>query len=501
MRRSIAHAARVLMTVVAMMAGPSCGASATVALVSSSLDDQPDAVSPTAAITIVLSAPVDAASVDDTSVLVVRGVADSGLVDRADKPPLDPAEIARLAAGALAVDGATITFTPTAPLEGTTLYTLVVSGRVTAGGVALPRPALRAFTTAPSSEGAAVFSLVDPLDGARLVIRNLRQVDVLASRSVSGVLDGDLILRGPLGDAPAHAVARDCEGCWSLVLDGLLEPGGRYALIAGPGIVDDSGAPPFAIATPPSFSVGDARRTHPPLLSAIDVLPSSGCLVARFETDVAAVASLCLDDDCVSERARLSHHELARPLAAGGAAQYTLGALDESTQPAAITPRAPVPASSPRQLTLTEVLTRPRGDSPAQQFVEVWNRGPAVESLGGLHLLDDSGADDELPEATLAPGGYALIVGSDWQPDDGFDPAPAPGTVIVTIARSHLGVRGLHVNGAELALDEADGRPVSRSSTMGLRPARGQSVRRVERCDVSGAWALSSDATSSPGAP
>ncbi len=459
------------------------------ALVSTSLDGASDRVSPSAPIDLIFSQPLDDGAGD--AIAVVAGLADG---------PPDPDEPRRVP-GRVTVDGAAARWQPLRPLAPDALHTLVVAGDLTAGGVRLGRPSTRAFTTGPSTAGAPWWSLADPPAGSAAVVRNLRAVHVVFSRRVDGVDAGTLILVGGDGAPVAATVAEEaCAGCFRIDLGATLAPRTFYQVVARAPIVDDDGEPPFDLAAPPGFTTGDAARAEPPGFYDLALAASSGCLVARFRTDVPAAATLCVDADCVAESDRRALHELARPLAAGGGAGVTLAARDESTAPAGALGPLDAPPSSPRTLTITEVLTHPRGARLAQQFVEVRNRGGAPVALDGLLLADELGAS-AVPAATLPPGGYALIVPQGFVADDGLDAPPAGGTPILRVAASHLGGNGLRESGEAIALTEPDGRAVSRFSTYGLALAAGQSATRAAACDVAGAYRATDGGGATPGGP
>ena len=136
-------------------------------------------------------------------------------------------------------------------------------------------------------------------------------------------------------------------------------------------------------------------------------------------------------------------------------------------------------------------------------FFEEWT-GPVVSTEAVLteatHLL--ASVDRGMTAALdfFLEGG-AVIVPSSYRVDDGVDPAPAAAAVMVRVAAARLCGGGLHVDGAAVTLEEADGRPVSRFSTYDLDLARGQSARRVADCDVRAAFAATPGETSTPGAP
>lgn len=123
---------------------------------------------------------------------------------------------------------------------------------------------------------------------------------------------------------------------------------------------------------------------------------------------------------------------------------------------------------------INEVLARPLGTRPRQEWVEIVNDGPASAELDGYALADDHG-DTTLPPATLAPGAYALLVDDAFVEQDGVDPDPAPGTLLVRVP--HLGKHGLSKSGEALVLRDGAGHVVS-SFPATPKPKAGRSVAR-----------------------
>jgi hypothetical protein len=329
-------------------------------------------------------------------------------------------------------------------------------------------------------------------------VRFSRTVRFVDERSLQLVDDAGAV-------TPAAVTPGDEPASYRLLLAGPLGPLRRYHVEPGALIRDSDGEPPFHLDPPPAFTTGTELRTAPIAIDRIALVPSSGCLVARFATSLPALATLCLDGDCPDgdnsdEPAPAPLHELLHPLAPGRIAQVTLRARDESTAPEARAGPSPSPRSSPRPLVITEVLSHPLGPRLAQQFVEIENRGAAPVALAGLQLHDDAGFD-ELPEATLAPGALALIVPDDFTVDDGVDRAPAPGTLIVRIGDGRLGANGIRESGEAIALTEDDGRPVSLFSTVGLKLAKGQSAHRTGPCDVAASYEPTPGGGATPGVP
>jgi hypothetical protein len=124
---------------------------------------------------------------------------------------------------------------------------------------------------------------------------------------------------------------------------------------------------------------------------------------------------------------------------------------------------------------ITEVLANPLGPEPAQEWVELYNDGTVATQLGGW-LLRDVGGEAQLPDAVLAPGAFALIVGDDYDPSGKHDPAPAAHTLLLRVPR--VGKNGLSNAGEALELVDTHDDKVS-AFTGGIEPKAGRSVIRI----------------------
>jgi hypothetical protein len=131
-------------------------------------------------------------------------------------------------------------------------------------------------------------------------------------------------------------------------------------------------------------------------------------------------------------------------------------------------------ASMPH-LILNEILANPLGPEPRQEWVEILNDGAMPAELAG-HALIDVGGETILPAATLLPGAFALIVNQAFVDDDGVDPAPEPGSLVVRVPK--LGHNGLSNGGEPLALQDPDGVVISRSP-VGPKTKAGISLSRL----------------------
>jgi hypothetical protein len=186
-----------------------------------------------------------------------------------------------------------------------------------------------------------------------------------------------------------------------------------------------------------------------------------------------------------------------RPLPADG--RFRLATLDRSgrvaTTEVTITPAEPRP-----HVVLNEVLANPAGAEPAQEWVELYNDGSGPVALGGFALEDAGGGRSVLADAVLDPGAFALVVSDAYAGDDGVDPPPAPGTLLVRVAA--LGRAGLSNEGEKLTLRDASGAVVS--TFPAVKTKNGVSIARIapDAPDTEAAsFVASPNGTSTPGAP
>jgi hypothetical protein len=110
--------------------------------------------------------------------------------------------------------------------------------------------------------------------------------------------------------------------------------------------------------------------------------------------------------------------------------------------------------------------------------------------LDGLSIADSHGAD-LLPAAILAPGEYALVVTSAYDPADGPDVPPRAGTQPLRVD-TRLGADGLSNSGevTRLLLDDAVISTYGGWVDVSAAAWSGRSVHRLveSACDRASAW-------------
>ena len=178
----------------------------------------------------------------------------------------------------------------------------------------------------------------------------------------------------------------------------------------------------------------------PPVLGDVTVSAAGPCLDVSFTTDEPSSGTVVIQAGGVEvdtpAGAGQTSFDVGIPL--GGLPPVDAGDGDgERRRPARETRAASAPFAFTTPVALppiaiTEVLANPAGPEPQQEYVELRNLGDADVSLAGLRLEDSKGGDD-LPAETLAAGGYALVVTATYDPDEGSDPAPRAGTLLVRV--------------------------------------------------------------------
>jgi hypothetical protein len=442
-------------------------------------------------------------------------------------PPLSASRAAQCARLALRLEpgGRELVATPLFALAPHRLHVLVVGPglRDLAGNrLRAPRDARVALhevvATAGPEQGPPQLLLRSPRDGATGLPTNLDRVVVSSTRPLDGASSLSLWLRLPSGQRAASVLLGDsplCAGraartCFALRLAAPLPPLARVELRAGDELRDDAGraAEPAGDAWP-AFATGPVPDHDPPAAEQLVVRVADGCVVVRLRTREAS--DLRLEPGWTAARAisvGAELHELAlaapQPL---DARELALGLSDLAGNRAAIPPHQIDAAPPEQRVAISEVLANPAGPEPAQEFVELVNLAPHAVDLAGWSLDqgDDGIAANLLPAASLAPGQYAVVVGSKYSLAAIADPAPAPGALVVRV-KGTLGGGGLLNSGAPIVLRDASGWLVS--SYGGHHPTSGSggSGRSVERteataCDVRASWRPSEQGASTPGLP
>jgi hypothetical protein len=158
-----------------------------------------------------------------------------------------------------------------------------------------------------------------------------------------------------------------------------------------------------------------------------------------------------------------------------------------------------LPPPAPRPV-INEVLSNPLGAEPAEEWIEIVNAGDADAVLTN-YVLSDGGGSVTLPNLTIAPGAFALLVREDFVGGISGDIAPESHVAIVRLPQ--LGKSGLSNSGEALTLTDVDGKLVSSFPARAAERA-GVSVARRDPTtldDDSSGFLAHAPPGASPGAP
>ena len=354
--------------------------------------------------------------------------------------------------------------------------------------------------------------LVEPPPGSVDLPTNLAAVVVRFSEEVQTVGENlPFVLRSASGNTMAMALgtAVPCAGrCYQLVPAGSLDPSSLYTLEALPNALEFLDGKPAPGGSAGTFTTGAQSDPFAPRIEAFTVEVNAGCLSMHAASDepVRAEFILTAGDGRASFStdtfaSTLDSSERLPDLPSGTRGLAVVHVSDRAGNSAESNPVAiDLPPRLPR-LVITEVLANPAGSENTQEFVEIYNAGSDSESLGGLVLADKAGSD-ALPEGTLPPGAFAVIVAETYDPADGKDPAPRNGTLILRVP-GRLAGDGLSNAGEAVRLLSGDGYVVSQYGgwiDTSATAWSGKSVKRTtpQSCDAHDAWG-SSPTSPTPG--
>ena len=418
---------------------------------------------------------------DPSLVLLVSGAADADLVADLDATPLRVSTLDR----AIEIDArlahATLTITPTEPLvRGATVTLAIPRWLADASGHRLDAASTETLTISSRLDAGARATDAWPPDGAfdvapALALAAIRfdgSVEDSAHAIVLSETDGGFVSATPTL-APCSTIGWLDGVCVELLPVTPLRPSTPYTLAVAPSARDARGA------TMPAFeshfttaASAPAPLAWSPISCTIGETPSSeGCARTDDEsvsfrgqlsaavrlswTTGAAAGSLVAGRGALA--LRVDGLSANTPTSLGLDAADYAGAHTLLTLP--LTTTEPLPT-----LSITEVRADPFGLEPRQEYVEIENYGSASVLLTGMRLADSTTAlGDVLPSASIPAGAHALIVSSDFNPDDtasGGDVAVPAGTLLVRVDAS-LGSGGLSNSGEPVFLRDSMDRWIS----------------------------------------
>lgn len=338
-----------------------------------------------------------------------------------------------------------------------------------------------------------------PTNLARLVVQFAEPVAVAVRAETVGA-DAPFVLQGG-GDARPLALgpAVPCDtACYEITIPGALAPSTAYSVLLASAALSFLDGKPVPAANLGNFTTTDEPDTFAPRIVAFSAQIAEGCVAAHLVADEPVRVVLtagAADRQLVLPRlgfARtLDHSARLDGLVGPGQASVVATAYDLAGNTALSAPVAlDMPPALP-PLVVTELMPNPAGSENTQEWVEIYNAGSQPVELGGLTLADKTGRD-ALPPATLAAGGFALVVPEKYDPAAVADVPPKDSAVLVRVS-GRLGSDGLSNAGEPVRLLDAGGHVISQYGGWVDTSASawsGKSVKRAsyDACDSPDAW-------------
>jgi hypothetical protein len=344
--------------------------------------------------------------------------------------------------------------------------------------------------------------LVEPPPGSTGIATNLGALTVRFTEPVQAAGAGPpFLLRAPDGGELALALggAVPCsQTCYQIGLDVELRPTTAYALESVVGALQFLDGKPVPAGPAGGFTTADTADRFAPRIEAFTATASAGCLSVHLVADEAVRVELTLTAGptaiVLPTGDFLSTLDLVQRLPdpiTGPSVEVVAQVFDRpgnATRSAAVGLGGLPPLP---HLTITEVLANPAGSETTQEFVELYNAGRDPVALGGLLIADKSGSD-ALPEASLAVGAFAVVVGENYNVAEGGDVPPIEGATVVRVP-GRIGSDGLTNTGETVRLLTAAGDVISEYGGWVDTSASAWSGKSVKRsspdaCDTEAAW-------------
>ncbi|HEY0134318.1 MAG TPA: hypothetical protein VGB85_09570 [Nannocystis sp.] len=426
--------------------------------------------------------------------------------------------------------GTRVTITPRRALQAYARHSLLVFARDLSGAPLVDDDGVasvwrRDLVTAGAGSGGPEALLVTPPSGSGEVPPNLAHVATQFARPVEPDPQATLALEAEDGSRVMLVDPTPCAGwvpglCLRWTAASPVLPDMAYRP-AGGTLRDVLGLAAVSPAESTWFVTASAPDLDPPQLADATLITRGPCTYAHLTASEPLQLRLTIgegSDEAVAGPGSVALALRSRQASATLRAEDLAGNASERLLQQAVPGDSLVEIPA---LGLAEILANPRGPEPAQEFVEIVDLrgdGPALTHTD-LFLADLSAADvatalaasdrpgDALPPFTTRPGERALIVAAAYDPGEGSDVAPIPGTALIRVDAS-LGAGGLKNAGEPVTLYHAPALGpaviVASHGNYIATEAPGHAGRSVvadpRACDLARAWASHPDGAASPGA-
>lgn len=452
---------------------------------------------------------------------------------RCMRDPLSAAMVKQLTTepimGAVAVDVAVargrVTVRPQRALQARARHSFLLFARDRSGAPLVDELGAatvwrRDLVTADEGSGGPEARLAVPPPDAEGVPPNLARVSTQFAAPVRIDPEATLSLEAEDGSTVPLVDPEACPG-WVPGLCVRWRPGAAVlsdmAYRPGSGSLRDlAGRVAVAPATAGFFVTASEADSSAPSLAGVTVGRRGPCVYARLEASEPLQLRMSIGAQVDVAVAGPGPVVLGLRVAASEVAKVQLRAEDlagnTSELERTVDPGVEVEAPP---LGMSEILANPRGPEPGQEFVELVDlrEEGAAQGWSGLFLTDRSAAavtgeeGDALPAFVTRPGERVLVVAAGYDPQEGSDVAPTPGTALVRVDGS-LAAGGLKNAGEPVSLYFRTGDAVVIVASYddylatGDAAHAGRSVVADPRsCDLPRAWRSQPLGSASPGAP
>lgn len=421
--------------------------------------------------------------------------------------------------------GARVTVRPLRALQARARHSFLLFARDASGAPLVDESGAAAvwrrdLVTADEGSGGPEARLVVPPPEAGEVPPNLARVSTRFAAPVVGDAAATLELEAEDGTRVRLVAPEPCPG-WVPGLCLRWRPGSPVlsdmAYRPGGGSLRDAaGRAAVAPAQAEWFVTAAAEDRSAPDLDLATVMQRGPCVYARIEATEPLQLRMTIGARVDEAVAGPGPVVLGLRVTERGAATVVLRAEDLAGNTAERGLPVEVIGWEAPPLGLAEILANPRGPEPGQEFVELVDLRSegAAQAWSGLFLADRGAAaitgeeGDALPVFSTRPGERVIVVAAGYDPHEGSDPGPAPGTTLVRVDGS-LAAGGLKNAGEAVSLYFRPGEaaPVIVASyedhvATGDAAHAGRSVVADPRsCDLARAWRSEPSGSASPGAP
>ena len=344
--------------------------------------------------------------------------------------------------------------------------------------------------------------LVEPPSGATGIPSNLGALVVRFTEPVvPASLSPPFLLRSAAGTEIGLALgpAVPCsQSCYLVLPVGELAASSLHTLEVVPGMLLFMDGKPTPGGAAGAFTTGEGADWFAPRVVSFEAQVTAGCISAHVVADEPVQAEVVVTGTdqpfAIPAGDFASTSDISERLpatATGGSAQVMAHIVDRAgNQAISAAVAIELPPPLPRVF-ITEILANPAGSESTQEFVEIYNAGTDPVALAGL-VIEDKSSRDALPEGSLAPGAFALIVAEKYDPAEGSDVAPRGDALLVRVP-GRIGSDGFSNSGEIVRLVTAAGDVVSQYGgfvDVSTTAWSGKSVKRSspEACDAAIAW-------------